>query len=91
MSNERCHIETLPDGSQARIQGTLPRPVLEAIHAAVKADQAARCHALSDTPLPVIAQRLHGRTYHWCELYAGHTGPHLSAAIDDVIRREGTP
>lgn len=71
-----CEIVHLADGSQVRVQGHLPTKEIEALAAAVRADEDKRCHAPSDLPMPEIAQRIHGRETYWCGLYRGHEGKH---------------
>jgi len=72
----RCEVVTLADGTQVRTQGHLPTDLVEALAAAMRADQARRCHVPSAVPMPEIAQRIHGRETYQCGLYRGHDGKH---------------
>lgn len=71
-----CTVVTLKDGTQVRVQGDIDRDHLEALAATVREMQAKRCKAISDVPMPAIAQRVHKRENYQCGLDRGHFGPH---------------
>lgn len=76
MSRRHCVQRTASDGTPVRVQGDIEQPLLDQLTAAVKAHWESRCHALSDVPMPDIAQRLHDRETYWCDRDQGHEPPH---------------
>jgi hypothetical protein len=42
----------------------------------------AECKAVSDFPMPAIAQKIHGRKAYWCRQPFGHDGPHGHAGLE---------
>jgi hypothetical protein len=73
----RCETRTASDGTVVRVQGSIDQDTLDRITAEVKARFERECHALSDVPMPEIAQRIHGgRETYWCGREAGHEPPH---------------
>lgn len=76
MTRRHCETRRASDGTLVRVQGALAQEDLDRLAAAVKTYEDTRCHALSDVPMPEIAQRIHGRETYWCGREQGHEPPH---------------
>ena len=69
-------VVTLPDGTTARVHGQIEPEELQAIKDALPV----RCGAASSSPMPALAQRIHGRETYTCAREEGHEGLHYQAA-----------
>jgi hypothetical protein len=76
MSRRRCEIRHTSDGQPVRVQGDIDQKLLDQLATAVRKREENACHALSDVPMPEIAQRIHGRETYWCGREKGHEPPH---------------
>ena len=73
---ERCEIRTLADGRKVRVNGSIDQETLEVLGEKVRLMVEAECKAVSDVPMPEIAQCIHKRAAYWCRMPFGHDGPH---------------
>lgn len=73
---QHCELRTTSDGTPVRVQGDIEQPLLDQLADAVRKHYDSRCHALSDVPMPELAQKLHGRETYWCDRDEGHEPPH---------------
>lgn len=71
-----CEVRYTTKGKPVRVSGSISQEALDQMGDAAEKLLADMCKALSDVPMPAIAQRIHGRETYWCGRPSGHDGLH---------------
>lgn len=78
-----CEVRRASDGTLARVQGDIDQGSLDVMAAFVRHLIDNMCKAVSDVPMPALAQKIHDRETYWCGRPSGHDGPHQWPAEGD--------